>query len=178
MTDSLHAITEETTRSLVTTLSNPVPDIVEPDVTGLIHASISPNTLRAYRGALERLDDWLADRAVDDNTLAGYIAHLHLQGLSASTISLAVAAVRFRARMLGCSNPAGPITENTLAGIRRSSHGRGYGQVAGVTWEEADLAVDNAVAEGSLRGLRDAALISVASDALLRVVRDGRYRCR
>ena len=41
--------------------------------------SISPNTLRAYSGALRRLDAWLAGRALEDATLAGHLAELHEQ---------------------------------------------------------------------------------------------------
>ena len=109
-----------------------------------VQVSISPGTRRAYRGALERLDAWLDGHMPDDGALADWIAHLHGQGLSASSASLAVAAARFRARMAGRDGPAGPVTRRTLAGIRRNSHGRGRGQAAGVTWEEADAAVDEA----------------------------------
>ena len=46
----------------------------------LAAASVSPNTRRAYSGALRRLDAWLAGRALEDATLAGYLAELHEQG--------------------------------------------------------------------------------------------------
>ncbi len=148
---------------------HPESTVTGPATAILIQASISPNTRRAYRGALEKLEAWLDGRSLDDGALADWITHLHGRGLSASTAALAVAAVRFRARMSGMENPVGPITGRTLAGIRRSSIGRGRGQVAGVTWEEADRAVEHAMQERTLRGIRDAALVSVASDALLRV---------
>ncbi|MDE0097172.1 MAG: tyrosine-type recombinase/integrase [Gammaproteobacteria bacterium] len=151
---------------------HPAPAITDPAITDLIGASISSNTRRAYRGALQRLDGWLAGRDLDDGSLASWISHLHGRGLSSSTASLAVAAARFRAKMAGQDggrDPTGPLTARTLAGIRRSSHGRGRGQVAGVTWEMADAVVEEAMRENTLRGLRDAALIAVASDALLRV---------
>ena len=135
----------------------------------LVGVSISSSTHRAYRGALERLDAWLDGRTLDDGALADRIDHLGEQGLSASTTSLAVAASRFRARMAGRNDPAEPVTRRTLAGIRRNSHGRGCGQAAGVTWEEAGAAVNEAMEENTLRGMRDAALIASASDALLRV---------
>lgn len=151
---------------------------VDPATASLVHNSIASSTRRAYRGALERLDQWLNGRALEDATLAGWITELHSRGLSASTASMAVAAARFRARLSGddgCigenmkKNPVGPMTRRTLSGIRRSSGGRGRGQVAGVLWEEADAVVDRAIGEGTLRGMRDAALIAVGSDALLRV---------
>lgn len=154
------------------TLSHTASAIADPAITELVGASISPDTRRAYRGALERLDAWLDGRPLDDGTLAAWITGLHGQGLSVSTAALAVAAARFRSRMAGDdgkNDPAGPLTGRTLAGIRRSSHSRGRGQVAGVTWEMSDQVIEKAVQQKTLRGLRDAALIAVASDALLRV---------
>ena len=152
-----------------TTLERPAHFNDNPATANLIQASISASTRRAYQGALERLDAWLDGRILCDETLTGWITVLHNRWLSASSASLAVAACRFRAKMSGMENPAGPMTARTLAGIRRSSTGRGRGQVTGVTWEEADLVVDRAMGEGTVRGLRDAALIAVGSDALLRV---------
>ena len=168
MTEALPAI-GDCSADTATTPARPAHFNDNPATAELIQASISASTRRAYRGALGRLDDWLDGRAPEDETLAAWIAHLHGKGLSGSTASLAVAACRFRAKMAGLENPAGPVTQRTLAGIRRSSHGRGRGQVAGVTWDEADTVVDRTMEEGTLRGLRDAALIAVGSDALLRV---------
>ena len=54
-----------------------------------------------------------------------------------------------------------------MAAIRRE--GRGRRQVQGITFAEADAAAAAAAASGDVAGLRDAALIAVASDALLRV---------
>ena len=46
----------------------------------LAEASISPDTRRAYSGALRRLDAWLDGRPLKDPTLASYLAELHDQG--------------------------------------------------------------------------------------------------
>lgn len=72
---------------------------VDPATASLVHQSIASSTRRAYRGALERLDQWLDGRALEEGTLAGWITDLHSRGLSASTASMAVAAARFRARL-------------------------------------------------------------------------------
>ena len=48
----------------------------EPTARRLAAASISPNTRRAYSGALRRLDAWLAGRRLDDQALAAYLAEL------------------------------------------------------------------------------------------------------
>ena len=168
MTEVLPAIGDCSIDSTATRF-HPEPAVIGPITATLIQASIAASTRRAYRGALERLDAWLDGRVLDDHALSEWIAVLHDRGLSVSSASLAVGAARFRARMAGLEDPAGPLTLRTLAGIRRSSIGRGRGQVGGVTWEEADLVVDRAMGEGTVRGLRDAALIAVGSDALLRV---------
>ena len=42
----------------------------------LVEASVSPNTRRAYAGALRRLDAWLDGRPLHDVTMAAYLAEL------------------------------------------------------------------------------------------------------
>ena len=51
----------------------------------LVEASISPNTRRAYAGALRRLDAWLDGRELHDVTLAAYLAEIHDAGRAASS---------------------------------------------------------------------------------------------
>ena len=54
-----------------------------------------------------------------------------------------------------------------LAGYRPEAHGRG--QVEGVRWEQANCAAAVALTGARLKDVRDAALIAVMSDAMLRV---------
>ena len=56
----------------------------------LAEASVSPNTRRAYSGALRRLDAWLDGRPLEDATLAAYLAELHDQGRAPASASTAV----------------------------------------------------------------------------------------
>ena len=79
-------------------------------------ASISPNTRRAYSGALRRLDAWLAGRRLDDQALAAYLAELHDQGRAPASASTVVAAACFRARLTHEPSPAGERTARVLAG--------------------------------------------------------------
>ena len=109
-----------------------------PTVHRLAAASLSPNTRRAYSGALRRLDAWLAGRALEDATLAGYLAELHEQGRAPSSASTAVATARFRARLAGAASPAGERTARVLTGYRRTAGGRGRGQAR--PFVAADLA--------------------------------------
>ena len=136
----------------------------------LMEKAITANTRRAYQGALSRLDTWLNDRPLDDPILAEYVQYLHSQGKAPNTISLAVTAAVFRARLVDIPSPAGALATIALRAVRRDSQGRGRGQVAGVNWQAADATVAVAANDGaSLAGLRDAAMIALGSDAMLRV---------
>ena len=137
----------------------------------LASASLSTNTRRAYRGALARLDAWLdnAGDGLTDATLAAYLAKLHDAGRSPTVLGQVIAVVRFTAQLTGTPDPAGPATARVIAGARREGRTRGRGQAAGVQWAQADAAAAQAAhADGSLSGLRDAAILAVMSDAMLR----------
>lgn len=133
----------------------------------LAKASMAKNTRRAYEAALRGFER--SGRPETDAGVAAYLGDLYEEGLSAACASMAVAALRFRARLGGRPSPVGAAAERVLAGFRRLASERGRGQVTGVRWEQADRAASMAERSGSLAGLRDAAIISVASDALLRV---------
>ena len=136
----------------------------------LAAASLSASTRRAYARALARLEAHLAGCSLDDARLATYLAALFDAGRSPAVAAQVVAAVRLRARLLGVPSPAAAATERVLAGFRRAGRGRGRGQVAAVVWAQADAAAAMAARDPrSLAGLRDAALLSLASDAMLRV---------
>ena len=99
-----------------------------PTARRLVEASVSPNTRRAYAGALCRLDAWLDGRELDDAELAAYLAELHDAGRASSSASMAVAAACFRAKLAGQPSPAGERTARVLAGYRRTASDRGRGQ--------------------------------------------------
>ena len=136
----------------------------------LAAASLSENTRRAYTRAIERLETHLAGHTLDDARLAAYLAALFEAGRSPAVAGQVVAAVRLRAKLQGLPSPVGAGTDRVLAGFRRAGRGRGRGQVAGMGWAQVDAAASLAANDsGSLIGLRDAAILSVASDAMLRV---------
>ena len=139
-------------------------------VAGLVAASIAPNTKRTYAAALKRLDAALEGQDLTDASLSIYLASLHAAGLSPAVASMAVASVKFRCRLQALASPVGPATDRVLAGLRREGKGRGRGQVDGVRFSQVDAAAAVAANDdGSVAGLRDAALLAVASDGLLRV---------
>ncbi|MDE0450803.1 MAG: tyrosine-type recombinase/integrase [Gammaproteobacteria bacterium] len=72
----------------------------------------------------------------------------------------------------GCrcrEHPVGPVTVERLERYRREGADRGRGQAGPLLWEDADRISECAEARGDPRGVRDAALVGVASHALLRV---------
>ena len=91
-----------------------------------------------------------------------------------ASAELAVAAVRRAVQNLAragrpCEEHAvAPETRERLERFRREGAGRGRGQAAAIHWEEADRMCERAEADRDLHGLRDAALIGVASHGLLR----------
>ena len=133
----------------------------------------APATTRAYQSALRALDEWLAGKPLTDGTLAGYLRYRHgTDGVSYATLEVIRAAVRFNAKLAGVRSPDGPDTALVLGSARGTATSRGRGQVAGVRWEQVDAAAAAAVANkssNSAASIRDAALLAVMSDAMLRV---------
>ena len=76
--------------------------------------------------------------------------------------------MEFRAKVAGAASPVGALTRRSLAGFSRLGAARGRGQAAGLQWDDADRIARQATGDG-LTGMRDAAVIAVTSDALLRV---------
>ena len=103
-----------------------------------------------------------------DALLADYITELYTEGKSPSTIAQVVAAAKWLAKNHGIEI-VGEITSKTLAGIRREGKERGKGQVDGVEREDMLRVVTLAEADKTIAGLRDAALIRLMSDCLLRI---------
>ena len=94
----------------------------------LADASISPNTRRAYLGALARVDAWRGTNPLTDPVLAAYLAAIFEAGRAPASAALAVAAVRFLAKLTGQPDPAGAATASVLGGYRRTAADRGRGQ--------------------------------------------------
>ena len=140
--------------------------------TALEHSALAPATLRAYHGALTRLDTWLHQRGLtaSDDSIAAHLADRHEHGAAPATCAITLVALACAAKYSGQPNPAGPRSSRVLSGIRRQGASRGRGQAAPVTWEQADTAAALAANDPNQpAGLRDAAIIACASDALLRV---------
>ena len=137
--------------------------------TPLAERRLAPGTRNAYGSAFRRLDAWLDGRPLTDESLADHLGWLFDQGLAPASAATAVAAVKDRAKRKGEAPPAGERTAAALSAYRRDGAGRGPGQVRGISWEESDRMAELAEACGNIRGLRDALLIRIVSDCMLRV---------
>ena len=134
----------------------------------LIQSSIADSTLKRYQRLSKQIEAWLNGQILTDGLLADYITELHTEGKSPATIAQVVAAAKWLAKNHGIEI-VGEITSKTLAGIRREGKERGKGQVDGVEREDMLRVVTLAEADKTIAGLRDAALIRLMSDCLLRI---------
>ena len=134
-----------------------------------ISEEFSDHTRRNYASALQALDDWLDEQVLDDASLAEYLVALFESGRAPASAAMVVAAVRSRARGSSQPDPAGPQTARIVVGYRREGFRRGRGRVVGVSRRAAKAAATLSARNGSLIDLRDAAIVAVGSDAMLRV---------
>ena len=152
---------------------------VSDDTKSLIASSVSKNTVKQYQWWSLQIETWLQGRILNDALLADYITELFNHGnpvteeskrvpMSPSTISQAVAAVRWQAKNAGIEI-VGEISTKTLAGIRREGKDRGRGQVDGLVRSDVERVCAFAEMDKSIAGLRDSAMIRLMSDCLLRV---------
>ena len=155
--------------AIVNSESNAAPLQLPKETESLIKASIAENTLKAYQRALQSLTVWLSGRTLSDELLASYITVLHETGKSPATIRQVVAAVKWQLKHQSQESINFPITQATLAGIRREGRDRGRGQVDGLIWQDVERVCIYAETEGTLAGLRDAAMVRLMSDCLLRI---------
>ena len=131
--------------------------------------NVSDNTLKAYEHAARKFTTWLEGRELSDVVLAEYVRFLHAQGKSAATINLVVAAVKWTAAQRELENVVGNLTTQTVTSIRKGSKGRKRRQADPLTWDEVERLCATAASSDTAAGLRDAAMISLMSDCLLRI---------
>ena len=102
--------------------------------------------------------------------LTEYLSGLFENGKVPAVTAMVVVAVMFRTKLTGAESPVESAMACVLAGFRRAGRTRGRGQVEGVRREQADAAAALAANEETkLAGLREAAILAVTSDSLLRV---------
>lgn len=135
--------------------------------------ALSENTKTAYQKAIKRLDSrGVVIEDLTDESLAVCISQLKDkdgEALSPATISLTVAAVKWYFKHIMVEDRDWTTTEKRRITIKRDAENQGNGQVDGLDWSDVDVVCRLSALDGSARGLRDAALIRLMSDCLLRI---------
>ena len=104
---------------------------------------------------------------MNDNLIAEFLADMDRTGKTANTLGIVVRAVKFAWKQQGLENPVGLFTESVMRGIRRKSPAPK--QAMGLTWEDVDRIVAVTLKDGTMWRLRDACIVSLMSDAMLRI---------
>ena len=139
---------------------------------------ISAETRRGYDGAGRSWSAWCAAEGVDPETTSPLHTRAWLQaladrGLRTTTIRTRLAQLRGWHRLAGrrLPDPSHPSCQPLALWLRGRQRQTGDAprQVAAIRWGDADRICEQAAAEGTLAGRRDAAAIAVMSDALLRI---------
>lgn len=134
----------------------------------LASESLAPSTKKTYARAFRQFMQWLGEAEPGEESLLLYVAYLETEGRAPSTVRVAVSAVRWALQRQGTEIPMGQVRK-CLAGVRREARGQPPRQVQGIKWGQADKMCALALEGGSTAGLRNATLVGVMSDALLRV---------
>lgn len=141
----------------------------------LATSGLSDSSIRHYKAAWRQFLQWygkplerLPGTEVDC-IVADYALHLHDLGKAPRTVYLQVAGLKWIvAELYGIIGPW-RVWLKRWKGIQREGRGRGRGQKDGLTWEQAEhLAAIAPDARKGLCGVRDAGLILVMADGLLR----------
>ena len=132
--------------------------------------ALSASTKTAYQKSLARLAAMgVSVPDLTDESLCLCISKLDKENLSPATLSLIVAAVKWFFKHIQGGVADWPITDTRLISIKRDSQNLGTGQVDGLDWSDVDVICRLSALDGTARGLRDAALIRLMSDCLLRI---------
>ena len=161
---------ERTQKNAIVPTTETTAELIPESTARLVETSFAENTLRNRRQALQKFDEWLHGRPITDVLLAQYITDLFDEGKAPGTISIVVSAVKWLLKHRNNGQPVEmPITSATLSGIRREGRNRGRGQRNGLTWREVEKICAVQEADGTLRGIRNSAILRVMSDGLLRI---------
>ena len=142
-----------------------------------IFDGLAPASRRAYAGHVRRFAAFAEARglrgpdALRGRVLADYVRAIHSAGSSPATVRQAAAAVRKLATALDrpIQGRAGALVLAAIQSASRDGRDRGRGSAAAADWARAEAAAILAASSRDVSGLRDAALVRVASDCLLRV---------
>ena len=133
----------------------------------LAFASLAPNTRRSYANSLRDLHAALDGLPLTDETLAAYILDRAEKGFAPKAIGIVSSVVKMFAKVAGKDNPVGFQTGYAMCKILKD--GGAQKQAVGIGWGDANVIASISANGGDIAGIRDAAIIAVMSDALLRI---------
>ena len=163
--------------SVPAVVSDATPDISESQANKVRQAvaweALSENTRAAYQKWIARLEAIGVEvESLTDESLAVVIGQMkdkEGKSLSPATLSLTVASVKWYHRHILRGATDWTTTDKRLLSIKRDSENRGAGQVDGLAWADVDVITRLSALDGTARGLRDAVLVRLMSDCLLRI---------
>ena len=154
-------------------IEDPTDDRLTPKARKRNYAKARYNETPADRKA-RLLNEYLQSAVVlpliNDKTLADYVKSMDQSGLTPAAIAMSVAAVKWGCKnVIRATSSDWTITTKAVITVRRDSTVQKRGRVKGLTWAEVDDILKLAEAGGTAQDLRDASLILLMSDCLLRV---------
>ena len=135
---------------------------------------LAPSTCRQRASQLRRFAEWLDGPGAGAASLAdavdAYAESRFRAGASVATVAGDLGAIRWYAGASGIE-AAASLGAASLGDAKRDHdrRRRGRGQAAALRWAAADQVARCAARDGTPKGLRDAALVAVASDLCARV---------
>ena len=143
----------------------------------LVAASTPANTGRAYRSRVRDWRRWCDSHGLDhvdaltDDHVADWITERHAAGMAARTLKVAASALRHWCRQEGRPDPIGREARDVLKGaVRLDAAERPRQSRPSLRRGDVQTVIDAIAADsGGLADRRDAALLAVAADAMLRI---------
>ena len=133
-----------------------------------IFGALAPKTRVSYMNHLKRF--LREGYQLNGRSLVQWIHHSRKKGLAPGSIKVQVAAIRKYCAASGreISGIENELIKAALKRANRANREFGRGSVDGANWEDADRAATKAALFGDRTGIRDSAIIRIASDGLLR----------
>lgn len=123
-------------------------------------AATSDNTRRTYRSAIRHFQAWGGELPADESTVIRYLL-AYAESLNARTLALRLTALSQWHVYQGFADPAStPTVRKTLAGIARL-HGKPKKKAKALPLEDLEVIVTKLAALGSVKALRDSALLQL-----------------
>ena len=143
---------------------------VSESLSTLLKSATSENTRSSYLIALNQFNNWVPTGApLSDSICAEYVSFIEQSGRAVASAKMFSAAMNKLSSQNNQPSPIGSLTKSAIAGFSRQARNRGRGQAQGIGWESADFIAKRSSELGSLSGIRNAAIVAVMSDGLLRI---------